>query len=202
MRGLLSQLFFLFLLLLPLMAAVLSGDLLAAYCRMRGGNRPGLLPRRVSRQPGGLDGAAAPGRQRAGYLPAAAAGLRAADAAGPGAGHTPAHGGHLAGLLASVRGRRGGGRRAQRAHPWGGGLRPPAPGMVWSKGKAAGGRFSLRQTLPPPRRPLGPPAALRMFTFGKWQYPWGCDINKGNHRRDGAFGICRKAPAHKEEKHP
>ena len=36
MRGLLSQLFFLFLLLLPLMAAVLSGDLLAAYCRMRG----------------------------------------------------------------------------------------------------------------------------------------------------------------------
>ena len=32
MRGLLSQLFFLFLLLLPLMAAVLSGDLLAAYC--------------------------------------------------------------------------------------------------------------------------------------------------------------------------
>ena len=36
MRGLLSQLFFLFLLLLPLMAAALSGDLLAAYCRMRG----------------------------------------------------------------------------------------------------------------------------------------------------------------------
>ena len=36
MRGLLSQLFFLFLLFLPLMAAVLSGDLLAAYCRMRG----------------------------------------------------------------------------------------------------------------------------------------------------------------------
>ena len=32
MRGLLSQLFFLFLLLLPLMAAALSGDLLAAYC--------------------------------------------------------------------------------------------------------------------------------------------------------------------------
>ncbi len=78
----------------------------------------------------------------------------------------------------------------------------PCPRDGLSKGKAAGGRFSLRQTLPPPRRPLGPPAALRMFTFGKWQYPWGCDINKGNHRRDGAFGICRKAPAHKEEKHP
>ena len=36
LHGLLSQLFFLFLLLLPLMAAALSGDLLAAYCRMRG----------------------------------------------------------------------------------------------------------------------------------------------------------------------
>ena len=126
MRGLLSQLFFLFLLLLPLMAAVLSGDLLAAYCRMRGGNRPGLLPRRVSRQPGGLDGAAAPGRQSAAFLPDGAAGLRTADAAGPGAGHTPAHGGHLAGLLASVRGRRGA-AGARSAHIPGAGAFGPLP---------------------------------------------------------------------------
>ena len=36
MRGLLSALYSIFLLFLPLMAVVLSGDLLAAYCRMRG----------------------------------------------------------------------------------------------------------------------------------------------------------------------
>lgn len=36
LHGLLSALSSIFLLLLPLMAAVLSGDLLAAYCRMRG----------------------------------------------------------------------------------------------------------------------------------------------------------------------
>ena len=36
LHGLLSALYSIFLLFLPLMAAVLSGDLLAAYCRMRG----------------------------------------------------------------------------------------------------------------------------------------------------------------------
>lgn len=91
-----------------------------------GGNRPGLLFGGLSWQPGGLDGAAVPGGQNAGYLPAAAAGLRAADAAGPGAGHTPAHGGHLAGLLASVRGRRGA-AGARSAHIPGAGAFGPLP---------------------------------------------------------------------------
>lgn len=36
LHGLLSALYSIFLLFLPLMAVVLSGDLLAAYCRMRG----------------------------------------------------------------------------------------------------------------------------------------------------------------------
>ena len=108
MRGLLSALYSIFLLFLPLMAVVLSGDLLAAYCRMRGET----------------------GRDCS-----------------------------LGDYLGSPEG--------------------------WTE-----------------LRHLGSPAALRMFTFGKWQYPWGCDINKGNHRRGGPFGIFRKAPAHKEEKHP
>ena len=110
MRGLLSQLFFLFLLLLPLMAAVLSGDLLAAYCRMRGETGRDCS---LGEYLGSPEGWAAPGRQSAAFLPDGAAGLRAADAAGPGAGHTPAHGGHLAGLLAP-----GSSRRPKNVYIW------------------------------------------------------------------------------------
>lgn len=118
-----------------------------------GGNRPGLLFGGLSSQPGGLDGAAVPGGQNAGYLPAAAAGLRAADAAGPGAGHTPAHGGHLAGLLASVRGRRGA-AGARSAHiPGAGGLRPPAPGMVCLREKRPEAAFPLDKRCRPPAGP-------------------------------------------------
>lgn len=135
LHGLLSALYSIFLLFLPLMAVVLSGDLLAAYCRMRGETgRDCSLGDYLGSPEGWTELRSLAGKTLATYLlPLLVCGL----------------------LM-----------------------------------------------LPPPRRPLGPPAALRMFTFGKWQYPWGCDINKGNHRRGGPFGIFRKAPAHKEENHP
>ena len=149
LHGLLSALYSIFLLFLPLMAVVLSGDLLAAYCRMRGETgRDCSLGDYLGSPEGWTELRSLAGKTLATYLlPLLVCGLLM--------------------LLALVPGI----------------LQPMVD--IWRDS-----------------RPLGSPAALRMFTFGKWQYPWGCDINKGNHRRGGPFGIFRKAPAHKEENHP